>query len=87
MKATGREIAVWFMAHAIWWAAGAFIVYPFLVTPLYRTLFTSGTSPAERTFYVTIVGFVVATIGWCVALLIFLSCRGNSPNATPEPER
>jgi hypothetical protein len=59
-----------------------FVIYPFLVTPLYQTLFTSETSAAQRAFYWGIVGFVIALIGWCVGLVIFLSCRGPGPNAT-----
>ena len=86
MKATGREITVWFMAHAIWWAVGAFIVYPLFITPLYSTLFSNGASAASRTFYATLIGFGVAVVGWCVALVIFLSTRGPGPNAAAPIE-
>lgn len=84
MKATGQEIAMWFVAHFVVWAVVAFIVYPFVVTPLYQTLFANGMSASTRGLYVGIIGFVVALIGWCVSLAIFLATRGPGAKA-PEP--
>ena len=85
MKATPREIIAWFVAHVIWWAASAFVIFPFIMSPLYASLFSSGTPASIRQIYITVIGLVVAAVGWCVGLAIFLAMRGNAAASNAPP--
>ena len=85
MKTTTREIVIWFVAHLAWWAVAMFAIYPFIISPFYSTLFSSGITAAQSGFYISLISFGVVLVGWCVSLVIFLSARGPRRNETVQP--
>jgi hypothetical protein len=85
MKTTGREVAMWFVAHLAWWAVSAFVIFPMFMTPLYASLRSSGVPASELATIYMMIGLGVAIVGWVVVLMLFLVTRGSGPDAHMQP--